>query len=342
LVTARNPRDRNMLGFDIKNFDGPGILANGATSAQIDLASTSERYFPGVVTTAIDVFAPDFSPSTKSVENLTGGTPARVGDRLRYTVTFVNGGQDPAVNTSISDPLPPGATYVPNSFTSSSGLVGGYDANANAVVVASSGTFGLNASKTFSFDVDVGPDAAGADISNQATITYDGATLPTLRGLTFATRAATIAVVPTANLSISKVNSPDPVVAGTALTSTITATNDGPSPASNVVVTDELPPDIGTVTATPSQGPPCTVTTTDVSCAIGTLAPGATVTVTVVTAVPPGSPAGSLTDVAGITSDTADPDPDDNTVGATTDVARDADLSVTKTVSPPPSRPDSR
>lgn len=105
LVTARTPADRNMLGFDIKNFDGPGILGNSQSSATIDLASTSERYFPGVVTTAIDVFAPDFSPSTKSVENLTGAGPARVGDRLRYTVTFVNGGQDPAVNTSILSTL---------------------------------------------------------------------------------------------------------------------------------------------------------------------------------------------------------------------------------------------
>ena len=99
-----------MLGFDIKNFDAPGILGNNATSATIDLASTSERYFPGVVTTAIDVFAPDFSPSTKTVTNLTGGDPARVGDRLRYTVTFVNAGQDPAVNTSIDDPIPAGTT----------------------------------------------------------------------------------------------------------------------------------------------------------------------------------------------------------------------------------------
>ena len=110
LVTRRTPPDRNMLGFDIKNFDAPGILPNSATSARIDLASTSERYFPGVVTTAIDVFAPDFSPSTKTVTNLTGGNPARVGDRLRYTVTFVNGGQDPAVNTSIADPIPAGTS----------------------------------------------------------------------------------------------------------------------------------------------------------------------------------------------------------------------------------------
>ena len=74
LVTARNPADRNMLGFDIKNFDAPGHPRQQRRPRRsIDLASTSERYFPGVVTTAIDVFAPDFSPSTKTVTNLTGG-----------------------------------------------------------------------------------------------------------------------------------------------------------------------------------------------------------------------------------------------------------------------------
>ena len=133
LVTRRNPSDRNMLGFDIKNFDAPCILPNNSTSARIDLACTSERYFPGVVTTAIDVFAPDFSPSTKTATNLTGGSSARVGDRLRYNVTFVNAGQDPAVNTSIADPIPAGTTYVPGSLAVPAGVTGSFDAATNTI-----------------------------------------------------------------------------------------------------------------------------------------------------------------------------------------------------------------
>ena len=39
----------------------PASSATAPGRRRIDLASTSERYFPGVVTTAIDVFAPDFS-----------------------------------------------------------------------------------------------------------------------------------------------------------------------------------------------------------------------------------------------------------------------------------------
>jgi uncharacterized repeat protein (TIGR01451 family) len=330
LVTARNPPDRNMLGFDIKNFDAPGILANNATSAQIDLASTSERYFPGVVTTAIDVFAPDFSPSTKTVTNLTGGDPAQVGDTLRYTVTFVNAGQDPAVNTSIEDPIPAGTSYVPGSLDVPPGVTGSFDSAANTVRV-SPGDFPVGRSVTFTFDVAVGAAAANTDVGNQATIVYDGDTVPTLRDLRFTTGAASIAVVPSADLVVTKTNTPATVVAGNVLTSTITVRNAGPSPATDVVVSDELPPGVGAVT---TPGRTCVVNTRVLSCVLGTIAAGDSVTVTVRTAVPPGSTAASLTDVARVTSSTSDPDPDDNTAPASSDVSRDADLSVTKSVAP--------
>ena len=44
-----------------------------------------------------------------------------------------------------------------------------------------------------------------------------------------------------ADLSITKTDDADPVVAGTDLTYTLVVTNDGPSDATNVVVTDPLP-----------------------------------------------------------------------------------------------------
>jgi len=86
-----------------------------------------------------------------------------------------------------------------------------------------------------------------------------------------------------ADLSISKTDSPDPVVQGNNLTYTITVTNDGPLAATNVVVTDNLPAksDIDFVSATSPAGS-CDMTGNTVTCNLGTLANGATATVTIV------------------------------------------------------------
>ena len=50
-----------------------------------------------------------------------------------------------------------------------------------------------------------------------------------------------VCVAPTADLSVTKTASPDPVTTGDDLTYTITVTNNGPDPATSVVVTDNLP-----------------------------------------------------------------------------------------------------
>ncbi len=61
------------------------------------------------------------------------------------------------------------------------------------------------------------------------------------------------------DLSITKSDSPDPVTEGSQLTYTIEVRNDGPDPATNVVVTDDLSSsDFDLVSTTPSQGN-CTV-----------------------------------------------------------------------------------
>ena len=104
-VTARNPSHLNNLGFDIKSVGAGGIIPNSATSETINLDSRGDRYFPGVVTTAINLFAPDFSPSTKTVVDLAGNDPAVVGDELSYTLTYTNIGQDPAGSAVLDRPV---------------------------------------------------------------------------------------------------------------------------------------------------------------------------------------------------------------------------------------------
>jgi acid phosphatase type 7 len=120
-----------------------------------------------------------------------------------------------------------------------------------------------------------------------------------------------------ADLSLSKSDAPDPVQAGQLLTYTLTAQNQGPSSATNAAVTDTLPAGVTYDSATPSQGS-CTESAGTVTCALGTLAGGATASVDV-KVTPQGE--GNLTNQASVSSDVADPDSTNNSASADTAVS---------------------
>jgi len=85
------------------------------------------------------------------------------------------------------------------------------------------------------------------------------------------------------DLSISKTDSPDPVVQGNNLTYTITVSNLGVNDATSVVVTDNLPSASATdfVSATTSAGT-CQHTGNSVTCDLGQVSAGTNVVVTIV------------------------------------------------------------
>jgi uncharacterized repeat protein (TIGR01451 family) len=117
----------------------------------------------------------------------------------------------------------------------------------------------------------------------------------------------------TANLSILMTDAPDPATVGQPLTYTIAVTNNGPDASSNAVVTDVLPSTVTLVSAT-STGGACTGTTT-VSCALNSLAPGATFTIGIV--VTPNA-SGSVSNTATVTALGADPDTSNNSATTST------------------------
>ena len=143
-------------------------------------------------------------------------------------------------------------------------------------------------------------------------------------------------VVTSADVSLTKEAAPDPVTAGNDLTYTITATNDGPSDAQDVTVTDPLPAGTSFVSATPSQGA-CSGTTT-VTCELGTLADGASATITLVVHVDPATPGGTIiTNTATASS----PEPEPEVSASTADpAAADNSASVSVTVLAAPKAPE--
>ena len=122
------------------------------------------------------------------------------------------------------------------------------------------------------------------------------------------------ALVASANLSLQKTSSAPTFHGGDTITYTLTASNAGPDPATNVVVTDVLPAGTTYVSATPSAGS-CSGTLT-VTCTLGTLANGATATVALMVTVNGASP---ITNSASVTATETDANPANNTAAATID-----------------------
>jgi len=151
-----------------------------------------------------------------------------------------------------------------------------------------------------------------------------------------------ISVTATADLGMTKIgvdagsdpdSNPFTVLAGEPVTWTITIVNNGPSTAENVAVTDILPiglvkESISAIAVTPPVGGgQCTVGTPGdpnepLICQVGNLAPGDTAIITIVGDVDPSYVANQpntqfadfLPNDAFLTSDTLDPDTDDNIV----------------------------
>lgn len=130
---------------------------------------------------------------------------------------------------------------------------------------------------------------------------------------------------PGSDLTLRMTAQPDPVLVGGALTYSIVVTNQGPSTARNVTVTDLLPSSVIFSSASCSQGS-WSQAGGLVTCYLGTIAAGGQATISVV-----GNPttAGAISSTASVTSSEADPNPSDNSATVVTQVIPPtADLAV--------------
>lgn len=134
--------------------------------------------------------------------------------------------------------------------------------------------------------------------------------------------AATAAQPGSADLRIVKSDSPDPVRVGAQLTYTIGVENLGPSPATGVTVSDQLPNGVDLVSATGPAGA-CAVQGRKLACPIGVVTPigvnygGSPASVTVVV-VP--RKAGTIRNTATVKGDQKDPAKANNKATASTRV----------------------
>lgn len=118
-----------------------------------------------------------------------------------------------------------------------------------------------------------------------------------------------------ADLSISKSASPNPVMVGSTLTYSLVVTNNGPSPATAVTLTDTLPSGVNFVSKVSSQGS-CNGTST-ITCTLGNLSAGASATVTIVAR--PTAPQ-TITNTATVSATEPDPNKGNNTAVISTTI----------------------
>ena len=117
------------------------------------------------------------------------------------------------------------------------------------------------------------------------------------------------------------------------VTYALVVTNNGPSTAKDVKVSDPLPPGMTFVSVTPSA---CGLALTTVTCSLGDLAKGQSVTITLVSGVPPALAKKTRTNEATVTSTTPDSNPANNkdTATVTVTAAPPSKLLVRKTAKP--------
>jgi uncharacterized repeat protein (TIGR01451 family) len=240
-----------------------------------------------------------------------------------FTITNASSGATAgtARNVVLKDTVPAEETFASCSIVAPA--TGTCTQSAGVVTATLTSELDAGASAAVKITTTVSGTASGT-LTHNATVTYTD-----MIGNAFAPVTATESTdVLTADLAVSIADSPDPVLAGTTLTYTISTTNNGPDAAPATTVTLPLPSGL-TVTSATGTGWSCTTGST-VTCTRATPLPtGAAPAITVTADVT--ASGGTLTATATATTTAADPVGGNNAATASTTVDSSADLGLTKT-----------
>lgn len=264
-----------------------------------------------------------------------GPATVNAGSNITYTVTVGNAGPSNATTVTLTDVMPAFTSFVSGNQTSGPAFSCSLPAvGTNGTITCSIASLGASQSATFELVVNLpSAGAPGATLSNTATVgsaTTDGAP-----GDNSSTTNAT--VTGSADLAITKTGT-NPITAGGNATYQVSVTNNGPSDAQTVNVSDTLPGTMTFVSGVQDSGPPfaCTLPAVGsggtISCNIATLPSGATASFTLVGMANASLASGStVSNTATITASTTDGTPGNNSAMANALVVTSADLSITKT-----------
>jgi uncharacterized repeat protein (TIGR01451 family) len=279
-------------GVQMLSFDQGGQLSLIATiptgGSAVQLARVPGQLYVADDTGGLFVI----QVGTDLAVSKTAPASAYAGQDFTYSLQVDNVGETVATGVIITDVLPAEVSLVSAQNCATGG--GTVTCTVPSLAIAASTTFSVVVKSTADMSINntavVASNEFDLDLSNNSSM-------------------AATQIVASADIALSKTESPSPAIASQPMTYTLEVNNAGPSTATNIVLTDTLP---AQVQFKSTSGAACSGTST-VVCNLSTLSAGSVTTVTIV--VVPTVGGAALNNSASVMSDVYDPNLANNSAG---------------------------
>ncbi|WP_334056460.1 isopeptide-forming domain-containing fimbrial protein [Polaribacter sp. P097] len=250
--------------------------------------------------------------------NTVNVTEANVGDTVIYTITVINNGPSSASAITLIDQLPSGVTYVSDDSS------GAYD---NTTGVWTIGSLLNGESNVLEITATVNASAAGKTVTNAISQEAQGAEVdPTITNDNLVSSFNVISNDLVTSLTVDKTNPNE----GDAIVYTLTITNNGPSNATGVTITDNLPVGVTYTNHATSEG---SYNNGSGVWNVGAIAKGSVATLTINATVNTATGGTTITNTTNnATANNSDPDTSNNSDSVAITIGNDADIVLTNTV----------
>ncbi len=283
-----NPSESIIVTFQVRVVSIPpnGILINEATITYTFQPNPGEP--PVTVTTPTPPTTTNVNTATTNPTKSADKAFALLGDTITYTISLQNTGTVPATNVLVTDPIPAGTTFIPNSVTINGIPQPGIVPSSGILI----GTLEPNTSAVVTFQVQVTSIPPTGFIENEGIVSFQYQPDPTRPPVSVTTPTPTTKTqVSEVTINPNKQANPQVINLGDTVTYTITFQNVGNINATDVIITDPTPsgttfiPNSVTINGVTQPG-----TNPNNGVNVGTVTPGQIVTLTyqvTVTELPP-------------------------------------------------------
>ena len=305
--------------------------ASGLFSTTATVSSTTPDPKSNDNTYPIDVLV---APDTDFRMSLTAGpNPVNAGSNLTWTMTALNAGPSNAGDAIVALPLPAQTTFVsvsaPAGWNCTTPSVG-----ANGTVSCSLTTSMSPATSAIFTIVSrvLSSTPAGTSIAATATVFSTTDRVPANDSASASVQSAVLF-----DLSIAKTRAPSSVFPGLPLQYTVVVTDNGPSDASNITMTDVLPAPLRFASLSAPGGWSCLTPAVGangtVSCSIPSMSAGGVATFTLNVTIAPATTAGTpINNTATVASSPTDSNNANNSATASAVIATPPNVVATKSI----------